>query len=114
MENKKKRDYRNHSKITKNKVNNKVNKTPIEKTQLRYKIEETEDVNIEPVNTSKILDRIEKEKSQFGFSLERLDNIENSKVIGDLDINLSSRRVFSEDNFTYKSNETLEKKKMKK
>ena len=91
MEIKKKRDYRNPSKIKKDIINNKVNKTPVEKSNLKYKVEETEDVNVETVNTSKILDRIEKEKSQVGFSLERLDNIDNSKVIGDLDINLSSR-----------------------
>ena len=91
MEIKKKRDYRNPSKIKKDIINNQVNKTPVEKSNLKYKVEETEDVNVETVNTSKILDRIEKEKSQVGFSLERLDNIDNSKVIGDLDINLSSR-----------------------
>ena len=91
MEIKKKRDYRNPSKIKKGIINIQVNKTPVEKSNLKYKVEETEDVNVETVNTSKILDRIEKEKSQVGFSLERLDNIDNSKVIGDLDINLSSR-----------------------
>lgn len=91
MEIKKKRDYRNPSKIKKDIINNQVNKTPVEKSNLKYKVEETEDVNVETVNTSKILDRIEKEKCQVGFSLERLDNIDNSKVIGDLDINLSSR-----------------------
>ena len=91
MEIKKKRDYRNPSKIKKDIINNQVNKTPVEKSNLKYKVEETEDVNVETVNTSKILDRIEKDKCQVGFSLERLDNIDNSKVIGDLDINLSSR-----------------------
>ena len=94
MEIKKKRDYRNPSKIKKGIINIQVNKTPVEKSNLKYKVEETEDVNVETVNTSKILDRIEKEKSQVGFSLERLDNIDNSKVIGDLDINLSSIIMF--------------------
>jgi hypothetical protein len=95
MEIKKKRDYRNPSKIKKDIINNQVNKTPVEKSNLKYKVEETEDVNVETVNTSKILDRIEKDKCQVGFSLERLDNIDNSKVIGDLDINLSSRIMLS-------------------
>ena len=108
MEIKKKRDYRNPSKIKKDIINNKVNKTPVEKSNLKYKVEETEDVNVETVNTSKILDRIEKEKSQVGFSLERLDNIDNSKVIGDLDINLSSRIMFSSQNEKVENTENEE------
>jgi hypothetical protein len=108
MEIKKKRDYRNPSKIKKGIINIQVNKTPVEKSNLKYKVEETEDVNVETVNTSKILDRIEKEKSQVGFSLERLDNIDNSKVIGDLDINLSSRIMFSSQNEKVENTENEE------
>ena len=96
--NKKKRDYRNHSKKTIETLSNKVNKTPIEKNLLKQKTIETEEMNVETVNTSKILDRIEKEKTQIGFSLERLDNIDNSKVIGDLDVNISTRKIFSTEN----------------
>ena len=44
MEIKKKRDYRNPSKIKKDIINNQVNKTPVEKSNLKYKVEETEDV----------------------------------------------------------------------
>ena len=96
--NKKKRDYRNHSKKTIETLSNKVNKTPIEKNLLKQKTIETEEMNVETVNTSKILDRIEKEKTQIGFSLERLDNIDNSKVIGDLDVNISTRKIISTEN----------------
>ena len=91
--NTKKKDYRNHSKKLLENYSNKVNKLTTEKNILKQKTIETEEKNVETVNTSEILDRIEKEKTQIGFSLERLDNIENSKVIGELDVNISSRRA---------------------
>ena len=89
--NKKKKDYRNHSKKPIEIFSNKIYKIPIEKNLLKHKTIETEEMNVETVNTSKILDRIEKEKAQIGFSLERLDNIDNSKMIGELDVGISSK-----------------------
>ena len=89
----KKKDYRNQSKKLLENYSNKVNKLTTEKNILKQKTIETEEKNVETVNTSEILDRIEKEKTQIGFSLERLDNIENPKVIGELDVNISSRRA---------------------
>ena len=65
---------------------------------MKHKTIETEEMNVETVNTSKILDRIEKEKAQIGFSLERLDNIDNSKMIGELDVGISSRIDISSEN----------------
>ncbi len=96
--NKKKKDYRNHSKKPIEIFSNKIYKIPIEKNLLKHKTIETEEMNVETVNTSKILDRIEKEKAQIGFSLERLDNIDNSKMIGELDVGISSRIDISSEN----------------
>ncbi len=114
--NTKKKDYRNHSKKLLDNYSNKVNKLTTEKNILKQKTIETEEKNVETVNTSEILDRIEKEKTQIGFSLERLDNIENSKVIGELDVNISSRRAIvttSQSENTTENQETNNNEKKK-